>query len=76
MDKSNSLLSIIFRAEHNISSLGMSRWLEALWEPAAKLYTLPNGLDMLDVSGDGDARLVCADLGALNINSPKVRYNF
>lgn len=54
----------------------MSRWLEALWEPAAKLYTLPNGLDMLDVSGDGDARLVCADLGALDINSPKVRYNF
>ncbi|CAL7936453.1 unnamed protein product [Xylocopa violacea] len=62
------------RADHNISGLGTSRWLEALWEPAARLYTLPNALDMLDVTGDGDARLICADLGTLNgVNSAKIR---
>lgn len=52
--------------------LGTSRWLEALWEPGTRLYTLPNSLDMLDVTGDGDARLICADLGMLGANSTKV----
>lgn len=66
------LFRAIFRAGHNIGDLGTSRWLEALWEPATRLYTLPNALDMLDVSGDGDARLVCVDLGTLGVNSPKV----
>ncbi|XP_048266766.1 Bardet-Biedl syndrome 1 protein homolog isoform X1 [Bombus terrestris] len=61
------------RAGHNIGDLGSGRWLEALWEPATRLYTLPNALDMLDVSGDGDARLVCVDLGTLGVNSPKIR---
>ncbi|XP_017879175.1 Bardet-Biedl syndrome 1 protein homolog isoform X1 [Ceratina calcarata] len=61
------------RADHNINGLGTSRWLEALWEPAARLYTLPNALDMLDVTGDGDARLLCADLGTLDANSAKIR---
>ncbi|XP_043261877.1 Bardet-Biedl syndrome 1 protein homolog [Colletes gigas] len=61
------------RAEHNIVGLGTSRWLEALWEPGARLYTLPNNLDMLDVTGDGDARLICADLGALGANTTKIR---
>lgn len=61
------------RADHNITGLGTSRWLEALWEPAARLYTLPNALDMLDVTGDGDARLLCADLGTLDANSAKIR---
>ncbi|XP_053981341.1 Bardet-Biedl syndrome 1 protein homolog isoform X1 [Hylaeus anthracinus] len=61
------------RAEHNIVGLSTSRWLEALWEPGARLYTLPNALDMLDVTGDGDARLICADLGAQGANSTKIR---
>ncbi|XP_076652721.1 BBSome complex member BBS1-like [Halictus rubicundus] len=61
------------RAEHNIMGLSTNRWLEALWEPGAKLYTLPNSLDMLDVTGDGDARLICADLGTLSANSTKIR---
>ncbi|XP_076292427.1 BBSome complex member BBS1-like isoform X1 [Lasioglossum baleicum] len=61
------------RAEHNIMGLSTNRWLEALWEPGAKLYTLPNALDMLDVTGDGDARLICVDLGALGANSTKIR---
>ncbi|XP_078047896.1 BBSome complex member BBS1-like isoform X2 [Augochlora pura] len=53
--------------------LSTNRWLEALWEPGAKLYTLPNALDMLDVTGDGDARLICVDLGPLGTSSAKIR---
>ena len=60
------------RADQNIGNLGSSRWLEAIWEPGARLYTLPNGLDMVDVTGDGDARLICTDLGILGGNSTKV----
>ncbi|XP_076675482.1 BBSome complex member BBS1-like isoform X2 [Andrena cerasifolii] len=60
------------RADQNIS-LRISRWLEALWEPGARLYTMPNGLDMVDITGDGDARLICADLGVLGDNSTKIR---
>ena len=72
VDNSFLFFYAIFRADHNTGGLGTSRWLEALWEPAARLYTLPNALDMLHVSGDGDARLVCADLGTFYVNSPKV----
>jgi len=46
--------------------------LEALWEPSAGLFALPGGLDMLDVSGDGDARLICADLGPVGNDLTKV----
>lgn len=68
-------LSNIFflRADHkSLGGLGMSRWLEALWEPSAGLFSLPGGLDMLDISGDGDARLICADLGPVGSDSTKV----
>lgn len=62
----------LLRADHKSLGLGMSRWLEALWEPSAGLFSLPGGLDMLDVSGDGDARLICADLGPVGSDSTKV----
>lgn len=63
----------LFRADHkSLGALGMSRWLEALWEPSAGLFSLPGGLDMLDISGDGDARLICADLGPVGSDSTKV----
>jgi len=66
-------LSNIFpRTDHK--SLDTSRWLEALWEPSAGIFVLPGGLDMLDISGDGDARLICADLGAIESDSTKVLY--
>ncbi|EFN86690.1 Bardet-Biedl syndrome 1 protein homolog [Harpegnathos saltator] len=62
------------RADHkSLGGLGTSRWLEALWEPSAGLFALPGGLDMLDVSGDGDARFICADLGPVGSDSTKVR---
>lgn len=62
-----------FRADHkSLGGLGTSRWLEALWEPSAGLFALPGGLDMLDVSGDGDARLICADLGPVGNDLTKV----
>lgn len=64
------------RADHkSLGGLGTSRWLEALWEPSAGLFTLPGGLDMMDISGDGDARLICADLGSVGNDSTKV-YSF
>ncbi|KAM0729737.1 BBSome complex member BBS1 [Formica fusca] len=62
------------RADHkSLGGLGTSRWLEALWEPSAGLFALPGGLDMLDVSGDGDARLICADLGPIGNDLTKIR---
>ncbi|XP_029177089.1 protein dispatched-like [Nylanderia fulva] len=62
------------RADHkSLGGLGTSRWLEALWEPSAGLFALPGGLDMLDISGDGDARLICADLGPVGDDSTKIR---
>lgn len=33
---------------------------------------MPGGLDMLDISGDGEARLICADLGPVGNDSTKV----
>lgn len=65
---------LIYRADHKpLGGLGTSRWLEALWEPSAGLFALPGGLDMLDISGDGDARFICADLGPVGNDSTKVR---
>jgi len=66
-------IEFLLRADHkSLGGLGMSRWLEALWEPSAGLFSLPGGLDMLDISGDGDARLICADLGPVGSDSTKV----
>lgn len=63
------------RADHkSLGGLGTSRWLEALWEPSAGLFALPGGLDMLDVSGDGDARLICVDLGPVESDTTKVYF--
>ncbi|KAG7206138.1 hypothetical protein KM043_003530 [Ampulex compressa] len=62
------------RADHNnLGGLGTNRWLEAIWEPRARIFSLPNGIDMLDVTGDGDARLICADLGTTDVDSTKLR---
>nr|XP_046481425.1 Bardet-Biedl syndrome 1 protein homolog isoform X2 [Neodiprion pinetum] len=55
------------------TGLGGSRWLEAVWEPEARLYVLSGGLEILDVCGEGDPRLVCADLGTATTNSAKIR---
>ncbi|XP_046747357.1 Bardet-Biedl syndrome 1 protein homolog isoform X2 [Diprion similis] len=55
------------------TGLGGSRWLEAVWEPEARLYVLPGGLEILDVCGEGDPRLVCADLGTATTNAAKIR---
>ena len=49
-----------------------SRWLEAIWEPGAEIYSLPDGIEMLDVSGDGDARFIVADIGANPSDQAKV----
>lgn len=69
----NIYIYFLFRADHkSLGGLGTSRWLEALWEPSAGLFALPGGLDMLDVSGDGDARLICADLGPIGNDLTKV----
>lgn len=54
------------------TGLSTSRWLDAIWEPNTRMYTLPNGIDMLDVTGDGDARLIIADLGSSTLDDTKV----
>ncbi|XP_015609578.1 Bardet-Biedl syndrome 1 protein homolog [Cephus cinctus] len=58
---------------HGVGGLGTSRWLEAIWEPGARIYCLPGGLEMLDISGDGDARFIVADLGTGAAESAKIR---
>ncbi|XP_008208801.1 Bardet-Biedl syndrome 1 protein homolog isoform X1 [Nasonia vitripennis] len=55
------------------TGLSTSRWLDAIWEPNTRMYTLPNGIDMLDVTGDGDARLIIADLGSSTLDDTKLR---
>ncbi|XP_057318218.1 Bardet-Biedl syndrome 1 protein homolog [Microplitis mediator] len=55
------------------SKLSSSRWLEAVWEPSAKLNVLPGGLEMMDVAGDGEARLIAIDLGDELADDAKVR---
>ncbi|XP_043478263.1 Bardet-Biedl syndrome 1 protein homolog isoform X2 [Leptopilina heterotoma] len=48
------------------------RWLEAIWEPGTRIYSLPGGIDMIDISGEGDARLITADLGNLLQDTPRI----
>lgn len=58
------------------SKLSSSRWLEAVWEPSAKLNVLPGGLEMMDVAGDGEARLIAIDLGDELAENAKVHFLF
>lgn len=61
--------------ERNINGkLNTNRWLDAVWEPSARIHALPGGLDMLDVSGDGEAKLISADLGIGTTETPRVNY--
>ncbi|XP_058789775.1 Bardet-Biedl syndrome 1 protein homolog isoform X1 [Phymastichus coffea] len=55
------------------SGLNSSRWLDAIWEPNTQLYVLPNGLNMLDTAGDGDAKLIVADIGDTTLPQTKIR---
>ncbi|XP_011313154.1 Bardet-Biedl syndrome 1 protein [Fopius arisanus] len=55
------------------SRLNTSRWLDAVWEPNANIHALPGGLDMLDVAGDNEARLIITDLTSEVTDSAKVR---
>ncbi|XP_051171319.1 Bardet-Biedl syndrome 1 protein homolog isoform X2 [Leptopilina boulardi] len=50
-----------------------SRWLQAIWEPGTRIYSLPGGIDMIDISGEGDARLITADLGNSLQDTPRIR---
>lgn len=54
------------------SKLSSSRWLEAVWEPSTRMKTLSGGLDMVDISGTGDAKLIVVDLGFDKSDSTKV----
>lgn len=54
------------------SRLCTSRWLDAVWEPNTQIYAMPNGLNMIDLAGDGDAKLIVTDLGDITSTSTKV----
>uniref|UniRef100_A0A3P8SPG8 BBSome complex member BBS1 n=1 Tax=Amphiprion percula TaxID=161767 RepID=A0A3P8SPG8_AMPPE len=40
------------------------RWLDAHYDPVAGLYTFSSCVDLADLSGDGESRLVVGDLGS------------
>ncbi|XP_011495990.1 PREDICTED: Bardet-Biedl syndrome 1 protein [Ceratosolen solmsi marchali] len=53
--------------------LNSSRWLDAIWEPNARIHNVPNGMDMLDLTGDGDTKLIILDLGSSTLKDIKLR---
>lgn len=40
------------------------KWLDAHYDPVAGLYTFSSCVDLADLSGDGESRLVLGDLGS------------
>lgn len=42
----------------------VSQWLQAFHEPSAALYTFSSCIALADLNGDGDHKLIIADLGA------------
>ncbi|XP_069015972.1 Bardet-Biedl syndrome 1 protein [Embiotoca jacksoni] len=46
------------------SSAGGGKWLDAHYDPVAGLYTFSPCVDLADLSGDGESRLVVGDLGS------------
>nr|XP_046232602.1 Bardet-Biedl syndrome 1 protein [Scatophagus argus] len=40
------------------------KWLDAHYDPVASLYTFSSCVDLADLSGDGESRLVVGDLGS------------
>ncbi|UYV74619.1 BBS1 [Cordylochernes scorpioides] len=47
---------------------GSEKWLDAYQDPGAMLYTFSSGLCLADLHGDGEYRLVAADLGTGTYN--------
>ncbi|XP_058477693.1 Bardet-Biedl syndrome 1 protein [Solea solea] len=46
------------------SSSDGGRWLDAHYDPVAGLYTFSSCVDLADLSGDGESRLLVGDLGS------------
>ncbi|XP_026206494.1 Bardet-Biedl syndrome 1 protein [Anabas testudineus] len=46
------------------SSSDGGKWLDAHYDPVAGLYTFSSCVDLADLSGDGESRLVVGDLGS------------
>ncbi|KAG7506443.1 hypothetical protein JOB18_005618 [Solea senegalensis] len=46
------------------SSCDGGRWLDAHYDPVAGLYTFSSCVDLADLSGDGESRLLVGDLGS------------
>ncbi|XP_069543814.1 Bardet-Biedl syndrome 1 protein [Brachyistius frenatus] len=46
------------------SSASGGKWLDAHYDPVAGLYTFSPCVDLADLSGDGESRLVAGDLGS------------
>lgn len=51
-----------------VSSDGGSKWINAFSDPLAGLYTFPTCMALADLNGDGDHKLIIADLGTGKYN--------
>ncbi|XP_068081966.1 Bardet-Biedl syndrome 1 protein homolog [Anabrus simplex] len=52
----------------SVRSLNPQRWLDAYTEPHAAIYTFSHCITLADLNGDGDFKLVMADLGTGSAN--------
>lgn len=57
------------------NGLSTSGWSDAFWDPKAVIYTLPNGIDILDIKDDDASGLIVADLGRSALKSTTVRFS-
>ena len=54
--------------EYLSSGPNAERWLKAFEDPLASIYTFSCCVALCDLTGDGDTKLVVADLGTVNYN--------
>ena len=52
------------------TSISTNKWLLANYDPNAKLYTFSSCISLCDLQGDGDFKLIIADLG---LTSPNIK---
>ncbi|XP_074644382.1 BBSome complex member BBS1-like [Tubulanus polymorphus] len=59
-----SLMTSTEESESIKSHEGNKKWLNAYYDPVSSLYTFTQCIALTDISGDGESKLVIADLGS------------